>query len=63
MKKENLLLLIICVGIVVVMMSYTLIAPFVPGELLRRGIDPFYNGVILRYLYLVTIAVTLSSVC
>ncbi len=50
--EKGLLLVLLCLGILPSILSYTLVAPFLPGELLRRGIDQIYAGIIMGWVSL-----------
>ena len=45
--NENLLLALLCSGIFPSILSYTLVSPLLPGELIPRDLDQVYSGIIL----------------
>ena len=38
---------LLCFGVFLTLLTYTLIAPLLPSELLKRDISSLYNGVII----------------
>ena len=47
--KEKLLLALLCLGIFPSTLSYTLVAPLLPGELIRRELDLAWAGIIMGF--------------
>ena len=48
MKKSQMVLIgLLCFGVFLTLLTYTLIAPLLPSELLKRDISSLYNGVII----------------
>ena len=41
------LVALLCFGLFLCLMTYTLIAPLLPGELIRRDISSIYSGIIM----------------